>query len=1447
MAFARTLLVALASVLVLRTALEFGVSGRSSEEGIPTAVQRDHTFADLDINADGIDDRFHQLDTDLSSLDGRIGINVHFIGDDPSVVWEGMKALRRISSYGPVLHRVGRSFPVLYVTCDEGYWQHVGELTDLSCVTFVELRPPVLPMLDISAGAVRAASSSQHSPRTARDLGFDGSGVNIAILDTGVDNVLHESFRGRAEFGVDFTGLTAFPGLDPDDNDGHGTHCAGIALGTGGQTGTYAGVAPGSGLIDLRIAKLQGDLTGNLDAALEWLIENHRERDVRVASISFGSTYSSSGTDTTSMLANLLVDEGVVVVVAAGNSGAQGIPSPAAADKVITVGASSDRGTLDRDDDAHESFSNRGPRASDGDGDPLDEMKPDVLAPGRDIMSAAFNTAAGYVEQTGTSMSCPHVAGIAALMLQANPDLSPSDIKSIIRTTSQQDLTASVPEEDPKYNYRSGWGWIDAYGAVKRCLDLRSIRLEGPSSVTQGSRFDLALSMNATRTEYEDAVTGVSLELVVDGSVGSVEVTGVGTGDVQTEYSLIGPYRRQDGSWFVSLDYSVPAPVEGRGPHLGLSIVTDGPDGSIINMTSVGSIGGMPASTAYLDIPVSDLARSIDLSIVPMAIWFSDQVVEGGDRVTISVRVNNTGNVPAESALVRLIDGPERTGEVIGEERIDVPGGGWAIASFSWEANPGVHAITAVADPDDAIDEPNELNNSAERPMTVLGINPPPVAQLIADQDRVPMLGSVTFDGSSSYDTNVRGGNVVYYNFDFGDGTQTGWTENGTVAHMYREAGTYVASLKVKDNGGSESSNEASVQIEVLDLSSSAVTYHLDGNMVLVEEPPTDSELTVEASNGQEVKAGEWRTEPFPVRTALLDSASLQVQVSGAGSGSSMRMELWTGGSRIATSGAAAPYSISDDVMVYAITVPIGDAVIAPDEELMLTVLFTSPDPVDILLGKDRSFLVAYPVAVPNRSPVVDAGQDMEVKAKQTVQFSGSATDEDGYPVRSRWDVYEDGDPEAEGPGVIVFEYEGFESEGTYQVLFEVRDDDGAWGSDTLSVKVWPEDHDFRPLVWIDPLENPEVAGSVELSGGASDDGTLESVEVRVITLSDQAEVMSWSRARGTESWYIIWDSTLYPDGIYGFQARSFDGGRFSEVAQIDITISNPSHPPSIVSVMVEPMRPKANGIDPVMIHVTASDLDLPEDVLTATIDLSELGGPSRSEMDAGGSLGEEVTFSVEHVVPAELNAAEADVLIEVRDASGRSAFQVIEVFVELEIGIDVRLQDRSIAPGGVLVMFVDLEMVGSDVVVEVSSDGFLTTEAIRLTDDGAGPDRAARDGTFSLEVRTSSEPGTYDILITVIDHNGTVLGEQVVTFGIAGSAFVLDGDGPVWPMLGAVAAVLGLCIAAAAGFAVVHDRVPSRSRLGTAEPLDALPTGPGAMEPDQSTAAVVIEAVLLD
>lgn len=378
--------------------------------------------------------------------------------------------------------------------------QKVAAISGVEKVEALEMMYAVNNIATKTSGATD--SNFRHFPSVQKNLGITGKGVVVSILDTGVNDTAqptgypgHESFTGKFIAGGNF--YTGEPALNtandasenPTDlgeeaSSNHGTHVAGTTLGTGGPTKVFGGVAPDALLVDQKVLSDAGLGFGSADG-VEWAIINKDKYRIRVLNLSLGGLSASDGRDANSRAMNAAFDAGLFPIVAAGNdSKTDYMPSPAAADKAFTIGALADQNSIQRKDDLVASFSNEGPRMSDGDADFEDEMKPLVGAPGSGIVSAHGSLATDgrqYVPLSGTSMATPHVAGIVALILEANPALGPQQVWDILKHTSEHrnnwgktlPTDNPYPQGDPNYHPSAGWGQVDAYAAVKEALRLK--------------------------------------------------------------------------------------------------------------------------------------------------------------------------------------------------------------------------------------------------------------------------------------------------------------------------------------------------------------------------------------------------------------------------------------------------------------------------------------------------------------------------------------------------------------------------------------------------------------------------------------------------------------------------------------------------------------------------------------------------------------------------------------------------------------------------------------------------------------------------------------------------------------------------------------------------------------------------------------------------------------
>lgn len=451
----------------------------------------------------------------------------------------------------------------------------VGELAELSDVVMVERYGQIHLYGDIQTPAVKARNSSMY-PVGAWDLGYTGEGVNIAMVDTGVDNE-HPGLNTKFIAGYDavcylHTDPTCTAGgaretdgtYDPDDGNQHGTACMGMAAATGidasGEQTDFYGSAPDADLIDVRIGTdagagpfenylLSQEFYESAMNGLQWIIDNkdtawqgadESNYGIDIISLSWGITSheggGSDGEDMHSRILNEAMDAGIVVSVAAGNDGPDndGLSGMGSSSLSITVGATDDKNTVDRSDDTVASYSSRGPRRDNGNGNPLDELKPEVSAPGTNIVQAegcvtsggCINLLGGSAEDngytgrgSGTSYATPSVSGILAMMIQANPELSTAEMKEILKLTAERRGEASAPEVDPFWNRDFGWGMVDAYAAVHLAEHMRDNGLTGSVDVTTQVHITNA-SINTSTGLYE--VRGLAWGQA--GSVSSVEV-----------------------------------------------------------------------------------------------------------------------------------------------------------------------------------------------------------------------------------------------------------------------------------------------------------------------------------------------------------------------------------------------------------------------------------------------------------------------------------------------------------------------------------------------------------------------------------------------------------------------------------------------------------------------------------------------------------------------------------------------------------------------------------------------------------------------------------------------------------------------------------------------------------------------------------------------------------
>ena len=487
-------------------------------------------------------------------------------------------------------------------------------LASLEDVVMVHRYGQVIFYGDVQTQNVKARNSTIY-PNGAWDFGVTGKGVNIAMVDTGVDNE-HPGLVGKFVAGYDAVcynpsdpncvldgfGIRPTDGtFDPDDGNQHGTACMGMAAATGieadGSQSEFYGSAPDASLVDVRIGTdagagpfenyvLEQEFYESAMNGIQWIIDNKDTAwegadeslyGIDIISLSWGITSheggGSDGTDMHSMILDEAMQAGVVVSVAAGNDGPDndGLSGMGSSDLSITVGASDDGNTIDRSDDTVASYSSRGPRRDNGDNNPLNELKPEISAPGTNIIQAegcvtgeACNNFIGqdasgntYTSRgSGTSYAAPSVSGILALMMEANANLTTAEMKEIIKFTAERKGEANQPDVDPFWNQSFGWGIVDAYEATKLAILLNEQNLNG--------QIDVFTQVHLNQPTLTNNTSGMDSDMyVIDGfawnqmgSVNSVEYRIDGgewmSASFEDTETTLGPLERFQ--WTIGLD-----------------------------------------------------------------------------------------------------------------------------------------------------------------------------------------------------------------------------------------------------------------------------------------------------------------------------------------------------------------------------------------------------------------------------------------------------------------------------------------------------------------------------------------------------------------------------------------------------------------------------------------------------------------------------------------------------------------------------------------------------------------------------------------------------------------------------------------------------------------------------------------------------------------------------
>ena len=328
--------------------------------------------------------------------------------------------------------------------------RYVKRLSGIKGVETVEHDALITAQMDVARETVNT---------TWADIrGVSGKGIGIAVVDTGV--YPHKDLTKETNRIIGFKDFVNDKEFPYDDN-GHGTHVAGIICGDGNESnGKYKGIAIESNIIGVKVLNKKG--SGNISdvlAGIQWILDNRKRYNIRIINLSVGMKDIEGEKSALVRGVNAAWDSGLIVVTAAGNNGPEEgtITTPGISRKVITVGSSDDAETVKIMEDMISDYSGRGPTKE-------CVKKPDIVAPGSNIIACNTDKEyipkdkffpkgdVGYTKKSGTSMATPIVSGCIALLLSKYPELTGKDVKLKLRDASV-DLGFSQAHQ--------GWGLID--------------------------------------------------------------------------------------------------------------------------------------------------------------------------------------------------------------------------------------------------------------------------------------------------------------------------------------------------------------------------------------------------------------------------------------------------------------------------------------------------------------------------------------------------------------------------------------------------------------------------------------------------------------------------------------------------------------------------------------------------------------------------------------------------------------------------------------------------------------------------------------------------------------------------------------------------------------------------------------------------------------------------
>ncbi len=568
---------------------------------------------------------------------------------------------------------------------------HLIQLSNLEGVVMVEEYGTLRFYGDIQTPAVKASSSDVY-PEGAWNLSVSGAGINIALTDTGVDSE-HPGLVGKHVAGYDAVcfvhsdptcilagGRQTDGSFDPDDGNQHGTACMGMAAATGidadGSQSEFYGSAPNSTLVDVRIGTdvgagpfenylLEQEFYESAMNGIQWIIDNKDTAwpgvneslsGIDIISLSWGITSheggGSDGEDMHSRILNEATLAGVTVSVAAGNDGPdnEGLSGMGSSSLSITVGATDDQNTIDRTDDTVAGYSSRGPRSDNGDGNPINELKPDISAPGSNIIQAEGCVSSGGCNNnipgqdasdntytgrgSGTSYATPAVTGVIALVMEANPDLDPLQIREVLKQTAERRGEPTQPDVDPYWNRDFGWGMVDARAAVELAFHL--------ADTNQSNDIDWTVQNHLLNISEEGEMTIIiGHSWGIEGSIDSVQ------------------FRVDNGDWFETMYEVSPSELGALTPFnwtLALDRTSLSSGEHLVEIRALSSTGNSLPVTVSIDGTGSGNSAaglSAFLSSIAVVLFFA---IAAGSVIIFSKRGQEGDNDILDAEIVPVLD-----------------------------------------------------------------------------------------------------------------------------------------------------------------------------------------------------------------------------------------------------------------------------------------------------------------------------------------------------------------------------------------------------------------------------------------------------------------------------------------------------------------------------------------------------------------------------------------------------------------------------------------------------------------------------------------------------------------------------------------------------------------------------------------------------------------------